>query len=473
MRPLANADWLSLALILLISSAAVVLIACAYWPGIMIDDARWQYQQVVENAYEDWHPPLMAWIWRRLTFVEPGPGPMLLLQLALGWAGIVLVATSVWKRGQPLLAVALACVAWLPAPLVLSATVVKDCLMAGALTSAAGLLLWRDLLRQRLLRLASSLLLIVLLLFAAALRLNAVFACLPLAIAALPRAWTSSWLKLVAAACACSIVCLGVGPLVSRLVDAEKTGVELSLIIFDLGGITEHSQVSVFPDLGVRDPVAVNHRCYDPVQWDSYSTWARTPCPIGFEAMQDAVDDDDLHPVSLWLHAIAAHPLAYAEHRLTHFNLSTWFLVPSNPEAAGWTQSVDNPWHYRIHEGATVRAVESVADAAARTPLGWPIFWISVGLAAFVLALSIRAPPPILAITASPPLYGLGFLLVGVAVGMRYYVWTISGAALGALLVPSQLASSPPPRWQRLLRWPALIVLLPTVAAVAARFLGG
>jgi len=37
-------------------------IAYAYWPGIMIDDARWQYQQAVDNAYEDWHPPLMAWI---------------------------------------------------------------------------------------------------------------------------------------------------------------------------------------------------------------------------------------------------------------------------------------------------------------------------------------------------------------------------------------------------------------------------
>ena len=40
------------------------VVACAYWPGVMIDDARWQYQQAVDNAYEDWHPPLMAWTWR-------------------------------------------------------------------------------------------------------------------------------------------------------------------------------------------------------------------------------------------------------------------------------------------------------------------------------------------------------------------------------------------------------------------------
>ena len=48
----------------------------------MIDDARWQYQQSVDNAYEDWHPPLMAWIWHYLMLLEPGPGPMLVLQAA-------------------------------------------------------------------------------------------------------------------------------------------------------------------------------------------------------------------------------------------------------------------------------------------------------------------------------------------------------------------------------------------------------
>src|SRR5260221_13697898 len=85
--------------ILAIIALGFGLVAYAYWPGVMIDDARWQYQQAVDNAYEDWHPPLMAWVWRRLAFIVPGPAPMLLLQLLLYWAGIALIAWWAYRRG--------------------------------------------------------------------------------------------------------------------------------------------------------------------------------------------------------------------------------------------------------------------------------------------------------------------------------------------------------------------------------------
>src|SRR6185369_2134282 len=128
-------------LIFVILALGFAVVAYAYWPGVMIDDARWQYQQAVDNAYEDWHPPLMAWIWRRMAFVVPGPAPMLLLQLLLYWVGIGLVAWWAYRRGERGLAIAIACAGWLPAPLALSGVVLKDVLMAGFLLCAAGMLL--------------------------------------------------------------------------------------------------------------------------------------------------------------------------------------------------------------------------------------------------------------------------------------------------------------------------------------------
>ena len=117
--------------------------------GVMIDDARWQYQQAVDNQFEDWHPPLMAWAWRRLAFIVPGPAPMLLLQLLLYWGGIGLIAWWAWRRGQPGLAVAIACAGWVPAPLALTGTVIKDALMTGFLLVGSGLLLSRQQARAR------------------------------------------------------------------------------------------------------------------------------------------------------------------------------------------------------------------------------------------------------------------------------------------------------------------------------------
>lgn len=458
-----------LALIAAIIILGFGLIVHGYWPGIMIDDARWQYQQAVDNAYEDWHPPLMAWVWRRLMMIQPGPAPMFLLQLTLYWFGIALIALWAYRSGRPVLGAVLACIGWVPAPFALTGTITKDCLMAGLLGCASGLLLWRELVERRVLWAAISTAVMILLLLAAALRFNAFLACVPLALAAVPRSLTRTKLRFATVALGSALMFLAAGPIVSRLVQAEDMDVQLSLIIFDLGGITEHSGVSAFPNLGVANPVQVNRRCYDPQQWDGYSSWAKRPCPLGFDRVQSLVDNDDFDPKSAWLHAVLAHPVAYAEHRLAHFNVSTWFLVGEGPDFTAWSQSVPNPWGYQVRPNGALEAVTALADAASETPIGWPIFWISVSLAAFVIAASARLIPAIIAIAASAWLYGTGYLIFGVATGMRYHFWTITAAALAAVLVAGECWTRRTLVSRSALGAGSAIVAVPTLLAIIAR----
>jgi len=454
-----------------VMALAIVVVGAGYWPGIMIDDARWQYQQAIDNSYEDWHPPLMAWIWRQLMFVQPGPAPMFVLQLGLLWGGLGLVAYWAVRRDRPLLALAVALTVLVPAPLALSGTIAKDCLMAGALMMATGLALMSDSALSRPARAIASLASLTFILLAAALRLNAVVACVPLLLAILPHELRRTKFRMVAVGALCTFALFAVGPAMNLALHAEQTDVDLSLIIFDLGGITERSGVNAFPDLNVSDPVAVNHRCYDPSEWDTYSTWAKTPCPLGFDRFQSAKDEDDLNPITLWLDAIHHHPVAYAEHRLTHFNLSAEFLVPRGPDFTAWSQSVPNPWGYRVGSNPIIRALSAVADAAAETPIGWPIFWISVALAALVTGALVRAPPVVIALASSSFLYGMSYLLFGVAVGMRYYIWTITGAALAAVLVIAELTSGGTRPDKAAILGSMVIIALSTMLAVLARVL--
>jgi len=119
-----------------------------------------------------------------------------------------------------------------------------------------------------------------------------------------------------------------------------------------------------------------------------------------------------------------------------------------------------------------LRAVAAVTDAAGATPLGWPFFWISLALAAFVVAIAARLSAVAQAVAASSFLYGAGYAVVGVAAGMRYYVWTISGAAIAAVLVIGELRArrSDPGRAVTLIA--AAIVLVPLAIGIAARLLG-
>jgi hypothetical protein len=259
------------------------------------------------------------------------------------------------------------------------------------------------------------------------------------------------------------------GPAISALLQAEKTDVELSLIIFDLGGITEHSGVSQFPDMHVPDPVAVNHLCYDPYGWDSYSDWAKKPCPLGFDPLQALVDDGDFDAKAWWVRSITAHPIAYLQHRLIHFNLSSWFLVSGGPDFTAWSQSVPNPWGFRVGDNGLLNFITRVTDDAATTPIGWPIFWISIALAALVAGLIARSRREPIAIAASAFFYGAGYLVVGVATGIRYYIWTFNGAAIAAFVIGSEL-------WRRRLELrrgsiviAAGIAIVPTLMAIASR----
>lgn len=453
----------------LASLAGLALIARAFWPGIMIDDARWQYQQAVDNAFEDWHPPLMAWGWRQLSLlIAPGPAPMLVLQLLLAWGGLALIGGWAWRRGWRGAALALVAAGFLPASLMLLGAVTKDCLMAGLLLSATGLLLRLPDLSPRSRAFVRAAILLLLLL-AAALRFNAFLACLPLALAALPARALASWPRRIASALLLSAAFLGIGPAIATALQAEKTGVRQSLIIFDLGGITAFSGQSVFPDLGVPDPVRVNARCYDPYQWDTYSDWAKVPCPLGYDVIQPLVDDEDLDPAALWLSAIRHHPLAYAEHRLAHFNQATYFLIRKPPVQSGWLQSADNPWSFRVAPNAAEDAVAAADRLVIRTPLGFPIVWLALGFAALLAALVMRLRGPALALAASATLYGSGYLLVGVATGMRYQLWTWFASVIAAVLVWAETKRSQRgiPRWLTLAL--PLLVVVPAALALGAR----
>ena len=212
-----------LLLIALIVAAGIAFVLRAYWPGVMIDDARWQYQQVVDHAFEDWHPPLMAWIWSRLALIALGPAPMLVLQLMLYWIGIALIAGWAYRRSSPGLGVAIACAGWLPASFALTGTVLKDVLMAGFLLCAAGLLLCRPTVRRSSIQGAMTALSIVAIFVAAALRFNAFFACLPLLLAALPKLFTRSATRLAATTVAATAGLMLSGPAVAGLLHAEDS----------------------------------------------------------------------------------------------------------------------------------------------------------------------------------------------------------------------------------------------------------
>jgi len=448
--------------------AAAVAMSLAYWPGLVTWDSIRQYDQALSGQIDDWHPPVMEWIWRQLIPLDPSPAPMLLLQLGLFAAGLVLLAIWALRRQRHGLAFAIGCCALPPISAALMGTIVKDSLMTGALLAAAGLLAtggrhsvgWPRWLA------------ITLVLFAASLRFNAFLAGLPLLLALLPRASRSSRVRTAVSMTIAFAALLLVMPMANAMIGAEHSGVELSLITFDLGGITRHSGVDAFPKMGFADVVGINRRCYSPVKWDSYSWWVDEPCPIGFFRVRRAFRRNHINPQLHWVRQIAAHPLAYAEHRLSHWNINARFIVRDEIERPVQVEAPPNDWKFHTTKSRALSWIDDAAVLSARTPLGWPCAWMALALGILFVSRQLPSRALVAPLSASALLYGMGYLVFSVAAELRYYLWTMVATAIAFVIAASDLSRLDGDG--RITRWAALAgpALVVSAVCVAARLLG-
>lgn len=304
----------------------------------------------------------MAFLWSGLG---ASPAAMFVLQVAAFWTGLALIARSV-RSSWPLI------VGFSPIVVYYLGIIGKDTLLASVLMLGAGLVAmgWRW---------AGS----VLLLAGGFLRANAGFAIGPLIfrrpLLALPFG-----------------VLMGCLVAVSSSIVAERTGVERSLQLFDLAGIDHYSEGNRFPK-----------GCYTPLFWDVLST---ERCGNAFQRSDNLTGQ--------WLSTIVRHPVAYAQHRIAHFNRATFFLVPPAQQCVEAPEMHDCP-------------VGPVKDAVAKNALFWPCLWLALGIALLFL-------PGLGDLTRmlawSGVIYGLSYAVVGVASDFRYFLWTEGAVQLALVL---------------------------------------
>jgi hypothetical protein len=126
------------ALVVALGFAAALV---ADYPGHFTYDAVWQLAQGRAGVFDDWHPPVMAWLLGLADRIRPGAWPFVVADGALFYGGLLaFVALEPNPRPicLPLLAV------WMISPIVLiyQGVVVKDVLFANACVAGFAALAW-------------------------------------------------------------------------------------------------------------------------------------------------------------------------------------------------------------------------------------------------------------------------------------------------------------------------------------------
>lgn len=423
--------------------ALFALNVALHYPGTMSNDSINQYAEATSGHYTDWHPPVMAWLWSVLRHVGDGPGPFLLLHLALYWSGFGLLADGMRRAGHPRTALLMALAGAFPPFLYLNATVTKDVGMVASWLAAVGLMFWFRA-QSRHIPLYWAAAIAALILYGTLVRSNALFALGPLLLYALaPARWLRAT-RLMAGAVVIAVLAIPLTQQLNRvLFHPEGRDPVHSLFLFDLLGIAAHEHDPALLEPRATLNAADLKACYTPYWWDPLSPWGRCETLVHRPDTSHATFGEGL-PVQ-WARTIAAHPLAYAQHRLKHFNSEILFAVPPKHIRLTPEYQTGDPAHPPL-EIVTARNIKF--DLLRKNPFVWPVTWIAWGLGLLVFLAREPAFDQVLlarALIVSELGYSSAYLVIGVATDMRYHYWSLIAGLVATVLVMPQLVHG----WRR------------------------
>jgi hypothetical protein len=445
MRVWAKANQTTL-LIAGVTAAGFALTLYVFYPGVMTFDAFYVYKDMTNSNFGDWQSPAMLALWSLIDPIAPGMGSMLLLTVALYWLTFAVAALAI-ARHSPQLAVLLPILALSPPAFVLVGVIWRDILFAIVwMLGAAAVFAAAD--HERKLLVPVQIIAFGLFLFGILLRPNALAAA-PILAAYIIWPKQFSWKRTALLYVPAALALFGLVQMIYYGVfDAKRQHPLHSIIVFDLGGISNFAKENVFPGTWTtKESKLITDGCYKPIAWDIY--WTQEPCLFVMERLEGEALFGTPALTDAWRRAVMAHPVAYLEHRATFF----WtFLAGEN--LVMWSRDLDDPDKIIFADKPRLMAVKALNDALLPTPLFRTGTWLLLNVAACLFAWRRRNSPAgafALGTCGSAVLYLATFFAVGVSTDLRYAFWAILAGLVGATAIAQRQAinSEISTRWWR------------------------
>lgn len=414
--------------IALVCACLCALQIYAFHWGVITPDTVVQYGQALTGRYDDWHPPVTAWIWRQLGRIGSGSAPFLILDALLYWIGVAIVAAVLGRRGGRMAAATMPVLAALPIGFGQIGAILKDPLLACLLLMASALILWRERSAGRARRI-SAVLALPLIILASATRFNALFAAVPLLIMLMPPTAIRSFPRLIGCAVAAAALLAATGWLINvAALQPHRSQPIYSLINFDLAGIGAHGGGNAYPSLSDAEAARLTAHCYDPKLYGAHDG---DGCAAPEDSLVDYAKRQHAGAIGIWLKAVSHAPLPYIEHRLAHLNWNWRFLLATIPDDAFYMMSQPNDLGLRFTANAVTKAIARAARIMAWSPLGRPITWLCIAIGLLIIAPRLPSRRFVTAMAVSALLYGGAYAAVSVASDLRYNLWTMLAVMIG------------------------------------------
>ena len=437
-RRVASSDGVGGRVIACATSATlgIALTVACFYPGYMSSDSVDQLGQARSGVFNDWHPPLMSFVWRFTDQIIPGPLGMLILNNVLFWSGIALICYRCLEESA---APAIAVLGLLPPVFGQLSTVWKDVAFGASMIFAFALLLHAQLTRSK----AAWIFSFLPLFYALGVRHNSAPAVLVLMfysgwVYARTFRGLGSWrTPFVVGALSFVLLLAGVSLLNRKLV-GDRQGHPLQQILFhDLTAISLAEGKVLLPGWvhGNRSAPTLDElrRMYtadglDPLLWGNPA--------INFETTGDPTALATLHQA--WRAAVYQYSGAYVRHRFRVFKSILGF----NHTCHAYQEGIEeNSFKIQVRSSKINTTVMQALATLRNTLFFRP--WIFVSAIIVMLIASLRLPPkariPLLMLGISALLYEGAYLVIGPGCDFRLSWYTV----LAALVMPLLMVGTP------------------------------
>lgn len=397
----------------------------AFYPGFMSPDSFLQYETSKSLLFNDWHPPIMSWVWSILNLFFRGPEGLLFFHLTFLWAGLYIWHRHYREKRYSWLILSIGFFPWI---INFSGVLWKDVGMAFSLLLLAGI----GGAERTPARISITL---TLLFYAINLRHNAIFAAFPILLFIVSQ-WYKAGSKLKISALTIVILAaiIAVGSIFNyEILKSSKSNPSNYMMIDDLSYLSLKKKTSLIPGIPFKDI----QECAAQEIGQS-KLIGRNFCLSKKESYL-ANNPFKGNLTAIWITQVACAPIDYA-----NFRLSAFAYLLRSPDALPFYI-----WHPGIDEnklgikqernGATIIVDWLVNKTAEAVPfLFKPYWWLwfSFMLLLLTLAGDRNASTSIKqALLASSIFYVLGYIPVTPMADFRYVYWSVIATSLAAILV--------------------------------------
>ena len=401
----------------LIPVVGFLLCALAFYPGIMTPDTLDQLAQANAQAFNDWHPPMMAWLWSGLNRVFPAASGFLFFDLFLLWFGLYRISRSIDPRYAPYVYL----LGFLPFVINISGVIWKDVATAYAL-------LWASIALLQPPSRGRFVLFSLFIFVAIGVRYNSLFSCLPLIVAFFRqqlgnRPVSCKWARVLALSVVffvAQLTCLNLFNY--HFLNTSKATPQIVIMVDDLAYMSTQLGHSLVPGV---DQATVSRSSQVSVS-DNIFRYGQ------------GVDYEDVK--ASWKAAVGEHPWMYLQFRgkvflrFLGFSLAPPFQL-DKPSYGYW---LDHSYQSSATNGIRHMLGQYVTTLAQLAPfLFTGAFWLAVAAVTFCLSVVSSLPYRMLtlALSLSAGINLMSYLLVANAPFFRYYYWSIVAGSLAVFLL--------------------------------------